>query len=86
MLSGDELGQEADKVAKRALDEAMRILNEGSEVNKIRLITSILGHPLRRMQTDSSAQVAQMQGLLEQMLLGPDAEETDELGEGADEA
>lgn len=70
VLSAEELGQKAGQVANRALDEALRILDEGSETSRIRLISAVASFPLRRMQTDSSKQLEQMQQLLSRILTG----------------
>lgn len=72
ILSSDEIGQKAGKLANRALDEGMRILDEGTEATKLRLITSIAAHPLRRMQTDTSEQFNEMKTILETILMGPE--------------
>ena len=72
VADAEELGQMAAMLAWRALEDGMRILDEGSEAAKIRLITSIAGHPLRRMQTDTSKTLGALRGLLAEILAGGD--------------
>lgn len=70
VADAEELGQAAARLAWRAVQEGERLLDEGSEASRIRLITAITGHPLRRMQTDTSKTQAALQTLLEQILYG----------------
>ena len=83
VATAEELGQMAAKLAYRALEEGMRMLDEGSDANRLRLITAIASHPLRRMQTDTSKQFAAMQDLLDTILLGGEVmdEEDEEISE-----
>lgn len=81
VLSAEELGQKAGMLANRALEEGMRILDEGSETAKIRVITAIANHPLRRMQTDTSKQQEAMKSLLDQILMGGAVVEDDDAGD-----
>ena len=60
----------AAKLAYRALEEGMRMLDEGNESLRLRLITALSQQPMRRMQTDTSEQFAAMRGLLDQILTG----------------
>jgi hypothetical protein len=54
----------------RALQEGLRILDEGDTASRIRLITSIAGHPLRRMQTNQGKAMEEMQAMLRTILTG----------------
>lgn len=81
VASADELGQLAAKLAYRALEEGMRMLDEGNDSIRLRLITALSQQPMRRMQTDTSDQLNAMRKLLDTILLG--GEVADE--EGADE-
>lgn len=51
--SEDEIGIMALQLAKRAYEEANRILDEGTPAMKIRLITSIQPHYLRAMNNQA---------------------------------
>lgn len=65
-------------LAYRALEEGLRMLDEGNETVRVRLVSSLAGLPLRRMQTDQSKQLGAMKGLLEQILLGEDPEDDED--------
>jgi hypothetical protein len=74
----EELGQMAAEVAYRVLEEGHRLLDEGNETIRLRMVTSLAGLPLRRMATDQSKQLNAMHGLLDTILLGAETEEDDE--------
>jgi hypothetical protein len=70
VATADELGQMAAKLAYRALEEGMRMLDEGTDTSRLRLITALSQQPMRRMQTDTSGQLNAMRRLLDTILLG----------------
>lgn len=81
VASADELGQKAAKLAYRALEEGMRMLDEGNDSSRLRLITALAQQPMRRMQTDTSDQLAAMRKLLDTILLGGElADDGDDVG------
>lgn len=77
VADAEELGQMAAMLAWRALEEGFGILDEGSVPAKVRLITSIASHPLRRMQTDTSKAMGALRALLDQVMTGGELDEDD---------
>ena len=70
VASAEELSLTSTRLAMRALQEGLRILDEGDTASRIRLITSIAGHPLRRMQTNQGKAMEEMQAMLRTILTG----------------
>jgi hypothetical protein len=78
VATAEELSQFAAEVAYRVLEEGQRLLDEGNETIRLRMVTSLAGLPLRRMATDQSKQLNAMHGLLDTILLGADPEDDEE--------
>jgi len=68
----------AAMVAYRTLEEGFRLLDEGNETIRLRMVTSLAGLPLRRMATDQSKQLNAMLGMLDTILLGAEPEDDDD--------
>jgi hypothetical protein len=83
VATNEELSQTSTRLAMRALEEGLRILDEGDTASRIRLITSVAGHPLRRMQTNQGKAVEEMKAMLRTILTGgsempPDEQDIDD--------
>ncbi len=86
VATAEELSLTSTRLAMRALQEGMKILDEGDVPSRIRLITSIAGHPLRRMQTNQGKAMEEMQAMLRTILTGgtemaPDDQDPDDTAE-----
>jgi LDH2 family malate/lactate/ureidoglycolate dehydrogenase len=70
VATAEELSGYSARLALRAIQEGMRLLDEGDMATKVRLITSISGFPLRRMQTDQGAAIETMRDLFADIMTG----------------
>lgn len=68
--SSEELGAKAARLAAKAIDTLMDDLERGGPAVRLRAATAVVGHPLRRMAPDSSAEIAELKGMFEQVLRG----------------
>jgi 5-enolpyruvylshikimate-3-phosphate synthase len=86
VADAEELSRVSTRLAMRALQEGLRILAEGEAATRVRLITSIAGHPLRKMQTDQSAAQEEMKRMFDAIMSGGAViDDGDEPGEDVDE-
>jgi hypothetical protein len=68
--TAEELSAKAARLASKAVDTLMDQLEAGNPAVRLRAATAIVGHPLRRMAPDSSAEIAELKGVLMAALRG----------------
>lgn len=78
VADSEELSEAAAQLAWMAIEAGMEILETGSPAMKMRLVTSIASHPLRRMQTAVSKERQGLMNLFDLIMAGPSPVEDDE--------